>query len=241
MMVCKSGELEDIQILLNELKTKDTEINIQDANQKTGLHHAVENNHDSVVDFLLKNQADVNIPDTNGNSVLHIAAMKGSIGMIKILLEYGATKDLNNIAGKTPGDLAKENTCLSGHELEFIDNQSTHARYSKFGCDSCEKISSDPRYHCSICPFPDGLDLCLDCFEMRKKSKIEVAKLIDHHAYTSQEMNFDQDMPSPSIVEEIQCEPRNIQSPADAEPSSLNSNLLKKHSKKSKNNRCLIM
>ena len=156
MMVCKSGELEDIQILLNELKTKDTEINIQDANQKTGLHHAVENNHDSVVDLLLKNKVDVNMADANGNSVLHIAAMKGSIGMIKILLEYGATKDLNNIAGKTPGDLAKENTCLSGHELEFIDNQSTHARYSEFVCDSCEKDSSDTRYHCSICP--DGLD-----------------------------------------------------------------------------------
>ena len=67
MMACRFRELEEIQTLLNELKTKKTDINNQDANKKTGLHHAVENNHDSVVDFLLKNKADVNIPDHNGN------------------------------------------------------------------------------------------------------------------------------------------------------------------------------
>ena len=141
MMACISGELEDIQSLLNELKTKDTDINVQDANQKTGLHHAVENNHDSVVDFLLKNKADVNIPDAIGNSVLHIAAMKGSIGMTKILLEHGASKDLKNNAGKNPSDMAKGNTCPSGQELEFIDNKTTQARYSKFICNSCLQFS----------------------------------------------------------------------------------------------------
>ena len=67
MMACTSGDLEVIQTLLDELKIKDIDINVQDANQKTGLHHAVENNHDSVVDFLLKNKADVNIPDSNGS------------------------------------------------------------------------------------------------------------------------------------------------------------------------------
>ena len=126
----------------------------------------------------------MNILDTNGNSVLHIAAMKGSIGMTKILLEHGASKDLKNNAGKTPGDVAKENTCPSGHELEFIDNKSTHARYSEFGCDSCEKTSSDPRYHCSNCP-PSGFDECLDCFELKEKSKIEVAKLIDNFSVST--------------------------------------------------------
>ena len=94
MFSCQYGELEEIQTILEEFKTKNMDFNVQDAHQKTGLHHAVENNHDSVVNFLLKNQADVNIPDCNGNSVLHIAAMKGSIGMTKILLEHGALKDL---------------------------------------------------------------------------------------------------------------------------------------------------
>ena len=117
MMACISGELEDIQSLLNELKNKEIDINIQDINQKTGLYHGVENKHDSVVNFLLKNKADVNIPDANGNSVLHIAAMKGSIGMTKILLEHGASKDRKNNVGKTPGNVTKEITCLSGHNF----------------------------------------------------------------------------------------------------------------------------
>ena len=129
MFSCQYGELEEIQTILDEFKTKNMDFNFQDGNQKTGLHHVVENNQDSVVVFLLKNKVDVNISDTNGNSVLHIAAMKGSIEMTKILSKHGASKDLKNNTGKTPGDMAKGNTCLSGHDLEFIDNQSTHARY----------------------------------------------------------------------------------------------------------------
>lgn len=246
MEACQSGILKEVQTILDELKAKNIDINFQDANQKTGTHYAVENNHDSVVDFLLKNQADVNIPDINGNSVLHIAAIKGSIRMTKILLEHGASKDLKNNAGKTPYQVAIENTCLSGHELEFIDNQSTHAKYSEFGCDSCEKISSDPRYHCSICPFPHGHDECLACFQLKEKSEVEVANLIEHYASASsiaQEMNFDhfdQEMPPSAMVEEIQSDASNIQSSADAGPSTLNSNLSNKHSKKNKK-KCLIM
>ena len=117
MFSCQYGELEEIQTILDEFKTKDTDINVQDANQKTGLHHAVENNHDSVVDLLLKNKVDVNMADANGNSVLHIAAMKGSIGMTKIILEHGASKDRKNNVGKTPGNVTKEITCLSGHNF----------------------------------------------------------------------------------------------------------------------------
>ena len=136
MFSCQYGELGDIQSLLNDLKTKDTDINVQDANQKTGLHHAVENNHDSVVDLLLKNKVDVNMADANGNSVLHIAAMKGSIGMTKILLEHGASKDLNNNAGKTPGDVTKEITCLSGHN--FVHTNDRKNWYCDSGLQNCE-------------------------------------------------------------------------------------------------------
>ena len=177
MMVCKSGELEDIQILLNELKTKDTEINIQDANQKTGLHHAVENNYDSVVDLLLKNKADVNIPDANGNSVLHIAAMKGSIGMTKILLEHGASKDLKNNAEKTPGDIAKENTCPKGHKLDHIEDPNGWRCNSGF--QSCKKFPAfeiyGPHYRCLECNF----DNCLDCYKLKENNQTEITKLLN--------------------------------------------------------------
>merc|ERR1712110_713359 len=117
MMACISGELEDIQTLLKELKTQGIDINIQDAKQKTGLHYAVENNHNSVVDLLLKNKADVNIPDANGNSVLHIAAMKGFITITKVLLKHGAKIDAKEIHGFTPLILAAQEGHLKVVEL----------------------------------------------------------------------------------------------------------------------------
>ena len=98
--VCQSGELELVQSILDELKTKSVDINVQDATQKTGLHHAVENNHELVVNFLLRNKANVNIPDANGDSAPHIAVMKGNIGIMKFLLEHGASLALMNNVGE---------------------------------------------------------------------------------------------------------------------------------------------
>ena len=177
MIACTLGKLEDIQTLLNELKTKETDINDQDANKKTGLHHAVENNHDSVVDLLLKNQADVNIPDANGNSVLHIAAMKGSIGMTKILLEHGASKDLNNNAGKTPGDVTKEITCLSGHN--FVHTNEWEEWWCDSGLQNCKFKSSGKYGFCYAC-FECDFGYCSDCYQLIPKNQIEIAKLLNN-------------------------------------------------------------
>ena len=176
ILSCQYGELEEIQTILDEFKTKNIDINVQDINQKTGLHHAVENNHDSLVDFLLKNQADVNIADCNGNSVLHIAAMKGSIGITKILLEHGASKDLKNNAGKTTGDVTIEMTCLSGHNL-------VHTNKSKYwscnsGLQNCKYKSFGDYgslYSCVECYF----GYCCDCYQLIQKNQIEIAKLLD--------------------------------------------------------------
>ena len=70
---------------------------------------------------------------------------------------------------------------------------------------------SGPHYHCSICPnkydaIATGYKECQDCVKLKEESKIEIAKLIDHHASTSSvahEMNFDQDMPSSSNCRRI--------------------------------------
>ena len=176
MMACISGELEGVQSLLNELKTKETDINVQDANQKTGLHHAVEKNHDSVVDFLLKNQADVNIPDTNGNSMLHIAAMKGYIEMTKKILEHGALKDLKNNAGKTPSDVTKEITCLCGHN--FVHANEWKNWHCDSGLQNCKYNSPGDYGFCYTC-FECNFGYCSDCYQLIQMNQIEIAELLN--------------------------------------------------------------
>ena len=182
---CKIGDLLAVQNILDELKTNAGDLS-------------------SVI----------NLQGENGNSPLHLSAMQGKSEMTKILLEHNAPLDLMNNAGKTPSQIAKEKVfyCSGGHELEFIDNESTLAKYSKSGsdsdpasewfCYSCYEDISGPHYHCSICPneYDDTeySNECQDCVKLKEESKIEIAKLIDHHASASSvahEMNFDQDMP----------------------------------------------
>ena len=177
MIACIFGYLEEIQTLLNELKSKQTDINVLDANQKTCLHNAIENNRDSVVDILLKNQADRNIPDANGNSVLHIAAMKGSIEMTKKILEHGASKHLKNNAGNTPSDVTKEITCLNGHNFVHTNE------YESWSCDSglqnCKCKSFGDHGSCYTC-FECNFGYCCDCYQLIQKNQIEIAELLNN-------------------------------------------------------------
>ena len=176
MFSCQYGELKEIPTMLDKFKTKDIGINVQDSNQKTGLHHGVENNHDSVVDFLLKNKVDVNIGDSNGNRVLHIAAMKGSIRMTKILLEHGASKVLENKTGKTPGDVIKEITCLSGHNL--VHTNELKEWYCCSRLQNCKCKSFGDYGFCYTC-FECHFGYCCDCYQLIQKNQVEIAKLLD--------------------------------------------------------------
>ncbi|MDR2182392.1 MAG: ankyrin repeat domain-containing protein, partial [Treponema sp.] len=49
----------------------------------------------------------INARDGTGNTVLHYAAQTGRSGMIAVLLELGANKNLRNIAGESPADIAR--------------------------------------------------------------------------------------------------------------------------------------
>ena len=69
--------------------------------------------------LLEKDQSIIDIPDNKGNGPLHKAIKKGHIELAKVLLCYGASIDMKNKAGKTPGQLVKENTCLAGHKLNY--------------------------------------------------------------------------------------------------------------------------
>ena len=102
MMACISGELEDIQSLLNELKNKKIDINVQDVNKKTGLHYAVENNQESAVKYLLENNANANLSHFHNCTPLHISSQRGYIPITELLLSNGAKTDLRDNDGDTP-------------------------------------------------------------------------------------------------------------------------------------------
>lgn len=65
---------------------------------------ALEENWDSVVTIV---RAAGNKVDTTGNGILHYAAMKGSDNAITQLLALGLDKNIKNVAGETPFDVAK--------------------------------------------------------------------------------------------------------------------------------------
>ena len=102
MISCQSGKLEEVQTILDELKTKKIDINVQDANQKTGVYHAVENNHESVVEYLLENNANVNLSNHHNSAPLHISSEHGYVRITELLLSNGAKTDLRDNDGDTP-------------------------------------------------------------------------------------------------------------------------------------------
>ncbi|KAH7067922.1 ankyrin repeat-containing domain protein [Paraphoma chrysanthemicola] len=74
------------------------------------LHHlacSLPGTLDDIVDILFGLKLVVNAEDNNGNTPLHDAARMGNIGVVKKLLEHGATPHAQNHRGKTPLDLAK--------------------------------------------------------------------------------------------------------------------------------------
>ena len=52
--------------------------------------------------WLLRAGADVDIPDATKNTALHYSSAGGSIGMVQMLLEAGASANPLNDVGRTP-------------------------------------------------------------------------------------------------------------------------------------------
>ncbi|KAF2268868.1 ankyrin [Lojkania enalia] len=57
---------------------------------------------------LIQYGANVNAQDGSGNTLLHFAAWKGHKYMVKMLLKEGADKNIEDVQGKKPIDLARE-------------------------------------------------------------------------------------------------------------------------------------
>ena len=80
------------------------------------LHSAVAH-HDAALsrqmaEMLLKHGAQVNTPQRGGWTPLHEAASRGDVDLVRLLIQYGADKSVQNDEGITPRDLAQK----GGHE-----------------------------------------------------------------------------------------------------------------------------
>jgi Ankyrin repeats (3 copies) len=96
------------------------EVNFQNVNGQTPLHLAVACGHLAVANCLIQNGADVNRQHREGNSPLHTVALsdiakclQNRSELARLLLKYGANRDLKNKAGQTAADIAKKQKRLA--------------------------------------------------------------------------------------------------------------------------------
>jgi ankyrin repeat protein len=102
--------------VLNELITHGADVNIASNNSMKvcPLHSAVAH-YNAPVAFqmaksLLEHGAKVNAVQMGGWTPLHEAAARGEVDLVKLLLQYGADKDMKNEDGTTALDLARKNS-----------------------------------------------------------------------------------------------------------------------------------
>lgn len=91
------------QKILNYLLDNDADISIQDELGYSALHAAVNSNNELITKILLEHDAPVNALDKYGNSSLGRASHL-NIGIIKLLLNYGADPFIKNNYGVSPYD-----------------------------------------------------------------------------------------------------------------------------------------
>ncbi|KAG7327787.1 hypothetical protein KOW79_009393 [Hemibagrus wyckioides] len=108
------------------LMAKGQEVDAPDANGQTSLMLAAQKIiGPEPTNFLLRCNASVNAVDkVNRNSPLHCAVLAGNVDSAHILLESGASVELQNTNGHTPIDLAHQvNSPLLIHMLNVVKNE----------------------------------------------------------------------------------------------------------------------
>jgi ankyrin repeat protein len=116
MNMSKSNNISIIEAVINndinEVKTilsKGVNVNEHDKIGFTALHYAAQNYLLEIATILLEGNAEVDSKDIHGNTPLFKAVFnsKGNGEMIKILLRFGANKDIKNNYGISPFELSK--------------------------------------------------------------------------------------------------------------------------------------
>ncbi|XP_055510080.1 caskin-2-like isoform X2 [Leucoraja erinacea] len=88
--------------------TKRLNVNYQDSDGFSALHHAALSGSTELISLLLEAQAMVDIKDSNGMRPLHYAAWQGKVDPVKLLLRAGAAVNLCSQDGQIPLHLAAQ-------------------------------------------------------------------------------------------------------------------------------------
>ncbi|XP_066560936.1 caskin-2 isoform X2 [Amia ocellicauda] len=117
LQAVKSGDLPSAQKLLAKVKanrskllgsTKRLNINYQDSDGFSALHHAALTATTDLISLLLEAQATVDIKDSNGMRPLHYAAWQGKADCVHMLLRAGASVNTASQDGQIPLHLAAQ-------------------------------------------------------------------------------------------------------------------------------------
>ncbi|XP_038632536.1 caskin-2-like isoform X2 [Scyliorhinus canicula] len=113
----KNGDMSSAQKLLTKIKasknkllgsTKRLNVNYQDSDGFSALHHAALSGSIDLISLLLEAQAMVDIKDSNGMRPLHYAAWQGRLEPVRLLLRAGAVVNVASQDGQIPLHLAAQ-------------------------------------------------------------------------------------------------------------------------------------
>lgn len=83
---------------------------LADAYQWSPLMRAIDNRHESVVQYLLTlNNIEINATNENGSTALHVAVLKNDVSAVRLLLQAGIDVSVSDAGGKTAHGIAVEN------------------------------------------------------------------------------------------------------------------------------------
>ncbi|XP_015211935.1 caskin-2 isoform X2 [Lepisosteus oculatus] len=117
LQAVKNGDLPSAQKLLAKIKagrtkllgsTKRLNVNYQDSDGFSALHHAALTGTTDLISLLLEAQATVDIKDSNGMRPLHYAAWQGKADSVFMLLRAGGSVNMPSQDGQIPLHLAAQ-------------------------------------------------------------------------------------------------------------------------------------
>jgi len=85
IVATRLGQLDSVKYLLEH----GAQVNLQDSDGKTALHHAAYGGHSNVMKELLDSKADMIARNEDGYTPLHLAAYDGHLNAVKTCLRYG--------------------------------------------------------------------------------------------------------------------------------------------------------
>ncbi|XP_053938898.1 caskin-2 isoform X3 [Cuculus canorus] len=113
----KNGDIPSVQKLVAKIKAskskllgsaKRLNVNYQDADGFSALHHAALGGSLELISLLLEAQATVDIKDSNGMRPLHYAAWQGRVEPVRVLLRAAASVNMASLDGQIPLHLSAQ-------------------------------------------------------------------------------------------------------------------------------------